>query len=145
MSILQINVFIQSQPGHMARILDLFERAGVNVRGFSAADTGDYGIVRFVVDDPEAALGVLKEHGSACSESEVLCVKLEDTPGELARVLGVFAECGINVRYCYSMISTYIVISVKDLEEAESLLANQPVELLTQEDLAHLSASEFSR
>lgn len=141
MSISQINVFIQSQPGHMARILDLFEGAGVNVRGFSAADTGDYGIVRFVVDDPEAALDVLKSNESACSKSEVLCAKLEDTPGELARVLGIFAKCGINVRYCYSMISTYIVVSVKDLDEAERLLENEPVELLTQDDLAHLSAS----
>lgn len=142
MSISQINVFVQSQPGHIARILAMFERAGVNVRGFSASDTGEYGIVRFIVDDPEKALLMLKEEGAACSKNEVLCAKLDDTPGELARVMGLFASCGINVTYCYSMISTYIVVSAGDIEEAERLLADERVTLLDQDDVAHLSAGE---
>ena len=149
MSISQISVFVQSQPGHMARVLEAFEGADVNVRGFQAADTGDYGIVRFVVDDPDKALDVLKDMGAACSKTEVLCARLSDEPGELARVMGILsdrglkliAECGINVNYCYSMISTYIAISVVDLEQAEQLLSNQPVELLDQRDLATMSSA----
>lgn len=141
MSISQISVFVQSQPGHMARVLEAFEGADVNVRGFQAADTGDYGIVRFVVDDPDKALDVLKDMGAACSKTEVLCARLSDEPGELARVLKLIAECGINVNYCYSMISTYIAISVVDLEQAEQLLSNQPVELLDQRDLATMSSA----
>lgn len=141
MSISQISVFVQSQPGHMARVLEAFEGADVNVRGFQAADTGDYGIVRFVVDDPDKALDVLKGMGAACSKTEVLCARLSDEPGELARVLKLIAECGINVNYCYSMISTYIAISVADLEQAEQLLSGQPVELLDQRDLATMSSA----
>ena len=140
MSISQINVFIQSQPGHLSRVLGIFEDANVNVRGFSAADTGDYGIVRFIVDDPDKALAALKENNAACSLSKVLCARLDDEPGELARVLGVFASCGVNVDYCYSMISTYIVVSVKDVDQAERLLEGAPVELIDQGDLATLSA-----
>ncbi len=55
MTVSQISVFANSRPGHMSRVLALFEEAGVSVRGFSAADTGEYGILRFVVDRPEAA------------------------------------------------------------------------------------------
>ncbi len=40
MTVSQISVFANSRPGHMNRVLDLFEGAGVSVRGFSAADTG---------------------------------------------------------------------------------------------------------
>lgn len=135
MSVRQISVFLESRPGHMRRVLDSFEDAGVSVRGFSASDTGDYGIVRFVVDNPDLALKILEEQGAACALTDVLCVRLDDVPGELARVMGVMADCNINVTYSYSLISTYIALSVKDIERAEKLLENEPVELVTQEDL----------
>ncbi|MEG0477712.1 MAG: amino acid-binding protein, partial [Raoultibacter sp.] len=50
MSVSQISVFLESRPGHLRRVLDLFEAAAVSVRGYCASDTGDYGVVRFVVD-----------------------------------------------------------------------------------------------
>ena len=136
MSVRQISVFLESQPGHLRRVLDAFEAAGVNVRGYSASDTGDYGIVRFVVDDPARALTVLTDMGAACSSTEVLCVRLDDEPGELARVMGVMADCGINVAYSYSLISTYIALSTPDLARAEELLSGEPVKLVSQADLA---------
>lgn len=140
MSVKQISVFVESKPGHLSRVLDAFESAGVNVRGLSAADTQDFGIVRFVVDDPQRALSVLEELGMACREGEVLCVRLEDKPGELARVMDVMAARGINVTYCYSLISTYIAISVDDQDRAEELLAEEPIELVDQDDLAEALA-----
>lgn len=137
MSVSQISVFLESQPGHLLHVLDAFEAAGVNVRGYSASDTGDYGIVRFIVDRPDEALDVLKSQGAAATKSEVLCVRLTDAPGELARVMGVMARCGINVAYSYSLISTYIALSVKDIAQVEGLLMDEPIELICQKDLMH--------
>ena len=123
MSVQQISVFLESQPGHLRRVLDAFEDAHVSVRGYSASDTGDYGIVRFIVDAPDKALAVLQDMGAAATQTDVLCARLDDVPGELARVMGIMADCGINVTYSYSLISTYIALSVKDLARAEQLLA----------------------
>ena len=136
MSVSQISVFLESQPGHLKRVLEMFEEQSISVRGYSASDTGDYGIVRFIVDDPEKALFALESSGAAATKTEVLCAKLADKPGELARLIGVMADCNINVTYSYSLISTYIALSVKDIAAAERLLADQPIELITQEDLA---------
>ena len=136
MSVPQISVFLESRPGHLHRILDAFVGARVNVRGYSASDTGDYGIVRFIVDEPARALEVLHGMGCAAVESQVLCLRLPDAPGELARVMGVLADCGINVAYSYSLISTYIAASVKDIEVAERALADKPVEFAGLDDLA---------
>ena len=133
MSVQQISVFVESKPGHLHRILDAFESADVNVRGYYASDTGDYGIVRFIVDQPDTALEVLKGLGAACAKSDVLCVRLQDRPGELARVMKTMSECGINVTYSYSLISTYIALHVSDLERAEQLLADAPIELVGQD------------
>ena len=140
MSVSQISVFIESEPGHLVRVLNSFVEAGINVRGYSASDTGDYGIVRFIVDDPDKALSVLHEQNAAATKSEVLVLRLEDKPGELARVMAVIADCHINVTYSYSLISTYIVLSVNDVAAAERMLESEPVELLGQDDLAHLVA-----
>lgn len=145
MSVRQISVFLESQPGHLRRVLETFERAGVDVRGYSASDTGDYGIVRFIVDDPDRALAVLENVGAAVTASEVLCVRLNDVPGELARIMGVMADCGINVTYSYSLISTYIVLSVKDLAHAKQLLEHEPVELVGQDELACTAARSEGR
>ncbi len=135
MSVQQISVFVESKPGHLVRVLQAVEQAKVSVRGYSASDTGDYGIVRFVVDDPTRALDVLKEMGCAAKITDVLCLKLEDTPGELARVIDILSSCGINVQYSYSLVHTYIAMYVEDIAQAEALLASKPVELISQSDL----------
>lgn len=136
MSISQISMFLENKPGHLGRVLNAFEEGGVNVRGYSASDTGDFGIARFVVDKPEAALEVLKNNGAVAKISQVLCLKLEDKPGELARIMDVLGKVGVNVIYSYSLISTYIALSVENLEEAERVLANEPVELISQVDIS---------
>lgn len=136
MSVPQISVFMESRPGHLHRVLDAFEDAHVNVRGFSASDTGDYGVVRFIVNEPDKAIDVLRGMGSATVKSEVLCLRLSDRPGELARVMGILSDRGLNVSYTYSLISTFIAVSVKDIAHAEEILKDEPVELAGLEEIA---------
>ncbi len=138
MSISQISVFVESKPGHLGNVLEGFESANLSVRGFSAADTGGYGIVRFVVDKPEEALAHLRERGFAVRLTKVLCVKLHDKPGELASVLRVMAQAQVNVVYCYSLVSTYIVLAVNDIARAEKALADTSLELIDDDEIAAL-------
>ena len=136
MAVSQISVFLESRPGHLKNILDAFEAAGINVRGYSASDTGDYGIARFILDKPDIALDVLRTRGCAATLAQVLCIRLPDKPGELARVMGIIAEAGINVLYSYSLISTIIAIHVDDTAAAEAALRHQPIELVSQEEIS---------
>lgn len=141
MSVSQISVFVESRPGHMARVLDAFHQAQINVRGYSAADTGDYGIVRFIVDKPDRALAVLADMGAAAVKTEVLCVLLPDVPGELARIMAILARNGINVEYSYSLISTFIALSVKDPESAQRALEGESIKLVDQNDLVDFATA----
>lgn len=138
MTISQISVFAESKPGHLARVLKIMESVGVNVRGFSVSDTGEFGITRFIVDKPTLACEALEKAGSAFVVSEVLCIKLIDEPGELARVMGVLAANNENVLYSYSMISTYIVVATENIQKTESLLANEPIEMISQADIERI-------
>ena len=135
MSIKQISVFVVSKPGHLKRNLDIFQDAGISVRGYSCSDTGDYGIARFIVDEPERALAVLQDRGSAVTLTDVVCAEMIDEPGELARVFGILADANINITYSYSLIETYIAFRVNDPVFAEELLAKDGVRIITQDDL----------
>lgn len=135
MSIKQISVFVESKPGHLKRNLDIFQDARISVRGYSCSDTGDYGIARFIVDEPERALAVLQDRGSAVTLTDVVCAEMIDEPGELARVFGILADANINITYSYSLIETYIAFRVDDPVFAEELLAKDGVRIITQDDL----------
>ena len=135
MSIARGSGRVQSKPGHLKQNLDIFQEVGISVRGFSCSDTGDYGIARFIVDDPERGLAVLKDRGAAVTLTDVVCVELVDKPGELARVFGVLADAGINITYSYSLIATYIAFRVDDPASAEELLRKEGVRIITQEEL----------
>lgn len=136
MAVSQLSVFIESKVGHLKRILDTLVENDISVKGYALSDTGDYGIARFVVDKPARALDVLGDAGVAVKQTDVLCLKLNDVPGELARVFDVIAKQDMNVKYSYSLISTYIAIGVEDVEKAEHALINQPVELVSQVDFS---------
>lgn len=134
MSVSQISVFIESKPGYIKGALDALAAAGVSIRGYCAADTGDYGIVRFVVDNTEAGLQGLLDAGFAAKVKPVLCVRLKDDPGELGRVLDVIADAGLNVSYTYSLAGTYIAVQTENLAEAEDLLTRESLELVASND-----------
>lgn len=138
MNVKQISVFIENKAGRVSEVTDQLGRAGVNIRGFSVSDTADYGIVRLVVDDPERGLDVLHNAGFAVKANDVLCVELPDRPGGLAGVLKVVAGAGVNIEYVYSLIGTYVVINVADIDRAVGLLRDRPVKLVSQEEIAQI-------
>jgi len=132
----QLSVFIENKAGRVSEITDILGQHNINIRGFSVSDTADFGIVRLIVDDPDAGQKALQEAGFTVKVSEVLCLNLPDHPGGLAGVLKVVSGAGVNIEYVYSLISTFVVINVADIDQAVSLLQGQPVELITQEEIA---------
>lgn len=138
MNVQQISVFIENKTGRVSEVSDVLGEAGVNIRGFSVSDTADFGIVRLVVDDPARAKAVLSDAGFTVKTSEVVCINLPDQPGGLAGVLKIVADAGVNIEYVYSLISTYVVINVADIDRALALLKDKPVELVSQEEIARI-------
>lgn len=136
MKVRQLSVFIENKSGRVSEVTDILGEGGVNIRGFSVSDTAEYGILRLIVDRPDEGMAALKAAGFTVKESDVICIKLEDTPGELARVLKIVSGAGVNIEYVYSLVSTYIVVNVTDVDRALRLLEDQPVRLVSHEEIA---------
>jgi hypothetical protein len=138
MSVTQLAVFIENQPGRLAAVTRLLGEAGVNIRGFSIADTADYGILRLLVDRDDVAREALRGGGFTVHESQVILADVPDRPGGFAEVLELLAELQINVEYTYATAGTRIAFGVSDRERGEAQLAARGVRLLAGADLARL-------
>ena len=138
MKVKQLSVFIENKAGRVSEVTGILGTHDVNIRGFSVADTADYGILRLIVDKPEEAVAALKAEGFTVRETDVICVYLDDVPGSLARVLSMVAGAGVNVEYLYSLVSTYVVLNVSDADAAIRQLEGTPVRLVSQEEMTSI-------
>jgi hypothetical protein len=131
----QLSVFIANESGRVSEVTGLLGDADINIRGFSVSDTADYGILRLIVDKPDESYVLLKEAGFTVKELDVICIDLPDVPGGLAGVLRIVSEAGVNIEYVYSLIGTYVVLNVADVDRAMALLRGRPVRLISQEEI----------
>lgn len=137
MKVTQLTVFLENRSGRLAEIADLLGKAGINIRGFSTTEAAEYGIVRLIVPEPEAARRLLHGAGFTTHFAQVLCVAIPDEPGGLARVLDALAEQSISVDYLYSISFNNICFAVRDVDRAVELLKDK-VTLLGDEQVGSL-------
>ena len=135
MAISQISVFVENSQGKLSAISDRIAESGVDIRALSIADTTDFGILRLIVDKPEAAALALKEAGLTVSITNVIAVGIDDTPGAFSVPMRILADAGIDVEYMYAFISrdtqkAYVILRVADNDVATKVLLDKGVTLL---------------
>ncbi len=143
MSIKQITVFVKNEQGSLVSITDTLAASNVNIRALSIADTEDFGILRLIVNDNEAALKALSEQGYLIKTTDVVGVKIGDAPGKLSKALDVLDKAKINMEYLYAFMSrtekhAYMVLRVADNSAAEAALEAEGFHLITDADIAKL-------
>ena len=147
MTVKQISVFVENQPGRLADLTRLLEKNRIDLRALSIADTEDFGILRLIVDDTYKAVRVLKEANYVCSVTPVLAVEIPDRPGSLVKVLDILGENGVNLEYTYAFIArrrdrAYMVFRVTDSERAVEVLNRHGVRPICQDEFAGLFGGE---
>jgi hypothetical protein len=137
LKVTQLTVFLENRSGRLAEIADLIGQAGINIRGFSTTEAAEYGIVRLIVTEPERARDLLHEAGFTTHFSHVICVKVPDEPGGLARVLDELANAEVSIDYLYSISFQNVCFAVRDVDRAIELLQDK-VMLLTDKEVRSL-------
>ncbi len=122
----QISVFVENKPGRLAAVTEKLYEKGINIRAFTIAEAGDFGIIRMVVDKTDEAYKTLKDAGFTVSLTEVIAVEVEDKPGSLYRIAKALGEEGVNIEYVYAFTSeqhkALIIFRVNDVERAKKVL-----------------------
>ncbi|MBQ8389349.1 MAG: ACT domain-containing protein [Clostridia bacterium] len=127
MAIKQLAVFVENKHGSLDEITKILANAGVDIRALSISETQDFGILRMIVSDLEAAKATLKENQCVYTVTEVVGVSVPDTPGAMAGVIRILSENNINLEYVYAFLgashdSACVILRVADNALTEKLL-----------------------
>ena len=123
----QISVFLENVSGRLAEVTKTLSDGGVNLRAITIADTAEFGILRIVSDDPERTISILEDRGFTARVTEVIAVEIEDKPGGLSRVMGIFSENGVNIEYLYASLeknlaNAVVMFKVEDIEHGKKII-----------------------
>lgn len=143
MSVKQISVFLENKPGQLNQMTNVLSEHDIDMKALALAETTDFGIARFIVDDVLETVTVLNQEGYISRLTPVIAVEIPDEPGALNRVLQIFTDNEINLEYMYAILSSegqkaYMIFKVHDDVKASAALTAAGIEVLSQEDLAEL-------
>ncbi len=143
MSVKQISVFLENKAGQLNQMTSVLSAHDIDMKALSLAETTDFGIARFIVDDVLETVTVLNEEGYISRLTPVVAVEIPDEPGALNRVLQIFTDNDINLEYMYAILSSegqkaYMIFKVADDAKASAALTSNGIKVLSQEDLADL-------
>ncbi len=143
MSLKQLTVFVENKPGALVTITDTLAKEKINIRALSIADTQEFGILRLIVNDVDAAMVALAREGLLIKTTDVVGVKIGDQPGKLSKALEVLDEKGINMEYLYAFMTrtekhAYVVLRVADNAAAEAALEAAGFHMITDADVNKL-------
>ena len=135
----QLSVWSGNREGRLEEVLDVLKQVDVNIVSMSLADTSDYGLLRLLVNKPEAGRNALKDSGFSAMITDVLAIRLCHRVGQLQELLEVICKSHINIEYMYALSTgtddASIVIKTSDLDKAAELLKGTDVELMDATEL----------
>lgn len=136
----QISVFAENKPGKIERISGVLGDGGINIRAITIADSGDYGIIKILVDRPADGCHVLKAEGIAATLKDIVAIRIDDSPGGLHKASAVLASNGINVEDAYGFTihqtsMAVFVFQVRDVRKTENILKEAGFTVLDDREL----------
>ncbi len=135
MLIQQISVFVENESGKIHEVAANLAENNINIRSLTLAEATDFGVLRMIVDKPEAALEALKTAGITARINEVVAVEVPDRVGGFAEVMKTIQSAGINVEYMYAFVeknqdNAVLIFRFDNIAEASEVLAARGVKIL---------------
>ncbi len=135
----QLSVFLENREGRLEDVLKVLKDTNVNIVSMSLADTSDYGLLRLLVDKPQAGKDALQAEGFSAMLTDVMGVRLSHKVGQLQELLQVICDSHINIEYMYALSTgtddASVVIKTSDLAKASELLEKTEVELVAASEI----------
>jgi hypothetical protein len=129
----QISVFSENRPGRLAAIAKALEEENVNILAFSIAEADGFGVVRALVDNPKKAHEKLTGIGFNVAFTDVIAVKMRDSPGGLYEIAKMLGDGHINIEYSYAYSGkegAVLILRVDNADQAVRLIASRGATLL---------------
>jgi hypothetical protein len=127
----EFTITMEDRPGTLGKFCQALADRGVNIVAFQSCPLQGKSEVRLVVDDPTNAKKVLDGQSTSYTERDVVQLKLQHRPGELARVASQLGDAVINIDYVYPGIepgtnAALLILGVADVARAARTLDEAP-------------------
>ena len=136
-----VAVFVENKPGQTARITKILADAGVDIRWVTIANSGSFGVMKFLVDMRDRAVEALKQKGLMVSLLEVLAIEVPNQPGSLQLVADLLGRSRINLENCSGFVANdraILLVEVHEVTQARAVLEKQGFRMLSQEEMLRL-------
>ena len=94
----ELIIVARDQVGLLARVSKILGDRDINIDSVLVETEGKETMIRLVASREKEAMKLLEDAGFKVSASDVIVLKIDDQPGELAKVALTLAESGINIR-----------------------------------------------
>ena len=133
----QLNVFIENKPGRLKAVTEVLAANKININAFTRQDRGDFGLIKFIVSDPDKAYLSLADKGYACAMKDILIISPKDKIGNLSRLSEVLLKNKINIADSYGFVIEsekkgicYLELNTDDLKKAKRILDKEGFKVL---------------
>ncbi|UCE91447.1 MAG: ACT domain-containing protein [Methanobacteriota archaeon] len=120
----EFSVKLENRPGELARMTEALSKEGVNIRAISTEPHA--GLIRMVASDETKCRQCLQRMSIEFSERNLLVARVEDRPGELARISSMLSKEGVNIDGAYLLDKdsgiAQIALAVSDEDKAKNTL-----------------------
>jgi hypothetical protein len=124
--ITEIFVVLENRPSTLGDLCGHLAEHDINIEAIGVfQDTA-----KLHVKDVQKAVKVLTNLNYETEVRDVLKIDLENRPGALAELASLLGENGINIEYCYGMLTkkgkpASLILDVADIDQAADLLKSR--------------------
>ena len=137
----EFSIFVEDNFSELERLLRLIGESKIDIKSWCLVEAGNYSILRIIFDKNLLCEEILTQNNFTFNINKVLAILVEDKPGELYKIISLFVNSGISIKYAYQIQSKFIrhnclIVNAKDVENSEKLIKNnKSIKLLNIEDI----------
>ena len=135
----QLSIFAENKKGAMHRVTQVLADAGINMNTLVTNDSAEFGIIRMLVSDTDAAMASLLAAGYLCHVGYVAAAEIGDECGSLNALLETLSRGNVNLDYLYVTYSSLskrpvAILRAQDIMEVEAFLRGKGYNMLERLD-----------
>ena len=135
----QLSIFAENKKGAMHQVTGVLADAGINMNTLVTNDSAEFGIIRMLVNDTDAAAESLQATGYLCHTDWVVAVEIGDECGSLNALLETLSRGNVNLDYLYVTYSSLskhpvAILRTQDIMEVEAFLQGKGYQTLEKLD-----------
>ena len=136
----QLSVFLDNRVGQLLQLTRLLEQTDVHILAISVVNSVDCAVIRMIVDQPDEAVDLFRQHRFGVSQSELIVVSLPHGKRALLRIWAALMAAEVNITYTYPLIvmphdAPAMAIQLDNIEMGLDVLMAKNFDVISQSDL----------